>query len=280
MPQSQTLRTTRGIQQSLLTPPRPLRPVVPFEAKGVVYTKRWVVDLLLDLAGLHERRLTILQAKLRAVLVLASAIAAVGQGVPTRALIPGKPVGAGRVRQLSYSPDGRILAVVTSVGFQIRDADSGQVLNTIVDEFPASPRLEYYAEPWLSELAWSPDGKRIARAATGIEIWDPRTSAPERILPADVADESFDELAWSPQGNRLAARSESGIVVWDLSTGRRMTCTRVHPEPAPLSPKLAKELAALETEHDTLGLCSVKVMSQNVRVSTFWRTDPISRKLL
>lgn len=51
MPKDQTIRTTRGIQQSLLTPPRPLRPVVPFEAKGVVYTKRWVVDLLLDLAG-------------------------------------------------------------------------------------------------------------------------------------------------------------------------------------------------------------------------------------
>src|SRR6185369_9690599 len=51
MPQSQILRTTRGIQQSLFTPPQPLRPVVPFEAKGVVYTKRWVVELLLDLAG-------------------------------------------------------------------------------------------------------------------------------------------------------------------------------------------------------------------------------------
>jgi hypothetical protein len=51
MPHSQTLRTTRGIQQSLLTPLRPLRPVLPSGSKGVVYTKRWVVELLLDLAG-------------------------------------------------------------------------------------------------------------------------------------------------------------------------------------------------------------------------------------
>jgi len=29
-------------------------------------------------------------------------------------------------------------------------------------------------------------------------------------------------------------------------------CTRMHPEPGPLAPKLAKELAALEQEHDTL----------------------------
>ena len=33
MPQSQILRTKRGIQQSLLAPPRPLRPVEPIEAK-------------------------------------------------------------------------------------------------------------------------------------------------------------------------------------------------------------------------------------------------------
>jgi adenine-specific DNA-methyltransferase len=38
----------RGIQQSLLVPERPYQPT---ESRGVVYTKRWVVDLLLDLAG-------------------------------------------------------------------------------------------------------------------------------------------------------------------------------------------------------------------------------------
>jgi adenine-specific DNA-methyltransferase len=45
------LRTPRGIQQTLFASPAPPRPEFPAEAKGVVYTKRWVVDLLLDLAG-------------------------------------------------------------------------------------------------------------------------------------------------------------------------------------------------------------------------------------
>ena len=49
--QSQTVRTTRGIQQPLLFPANAPFPAVPLESKGVVYTKRWVVDLLLDLAG-------------------------------------------------------------------------------------------------------------------------------------------------------------------------------------------------------------------------------------
>jgi adenine-specific DNA-methyltransferase len=49
--QSQTVRTTRGIQQPLLFPATAPVPAVPLETKGVVYTKRWVVELLLDLAG-------------------------------------------------------------------------------------------------------------------------------------------------------------------------------------------------------------------------------------
>jgi hypothetical protein len=40
----------RGIQQSFLLPALAPHPI-PFEPKGVVYTKRWVVELLLDLAG-------------------------------------------------------------------------------------------------------------------------------------------------------------------------------------------------------------------------------------
>jgi adenine-specific DNA-methyltransferase len=50
MTNQQPVRTMRGIQQSLIIPP-PLCPERPSEPKGVVYTKRWVVDLLLQLAG-------------------------------------------------------------------------------------------------------------------------------------------------------------------------------------------------------------------------------------
>ncbi len=46
-----TVRATRGIQLPLFAPTRPPRPALSNEAKGVVYTKRWVVELLLDHAG-------------------------------------------------------------------------------------------------------------------------------------------------------------------------------------------------------------------------------------
>ena len=52
MPESPpSIRATRGLQLPLIARPRLSRPDPPIETKGVVYTKRWVVDLLLDLAG-------------------------------------------------------------------------------------------------------------------------------------------------------------------------------------------------------------------------------------
>lgn len=56
MSQSQTVRTTRGIQQPLLFPVNAPQPAGPLETKGVVYTKRWVVELLLDLAGYRSEK--------------------------------------------------------------------------------------------------------------------------------------------------------------------------------------------------------------------------------
>jgi adenine-specific DNA-methyltransferase len=44
------LRSSRAIQLPLLVPPRAAE-LVALESKGVVYTKRWVVELLLDLSG-------------------------------------------------------------------------------------------------------------------------------------------------------------------------------------------------------------------------------------
>jgi hypothetical protein len=51
VPENQmTLRGTRGIQQTLFSPPV-ARLNTTLEQKGVVYTKRWVVEFLLDLCG-------------------------------------------------------------------------------------------------------------------------------------------------------------------------------------------------------------------------------------
>jgi hypothetical protein len=51
--------STQGIQLQLLTPPQRSLTIAAVEPKGVVYTKRWVVELILDLSGYSpERNLT------------------------------------------------------------------------------------------------------------------------------------------------------------------------------------------------------------------------------
>ncbi len=50
-----SIRSTRAIQLPLL-PPTPITSLGNLEPKGVVYTKRWVVELLLDLAGYSPQR--------------------------------------------------------------------------------------------------------------------------------------------------------------------------------------------------------------------------------
>ena len=147
---------------------------------------------------------------------LASAGDTSGQDFPTRSLVPGRPLGPGNVRQLSYSPDGHLLAVLTTVGFQIRNSDSGSVLNSVLDEAPAD-RVS------SGNLCWSPDGKRIARIVRGIEIWDPLAATAERILPAMTSDKAFLGVAWSPAGTQIAGRSETGVIVWDLASGSRIS---------------------------------------------------------
>jgi WD40 repeat protein len=131
------------------------------------------------------------------------------------------------VDELSYSPDGRMLAVLTSIGFEVREADSGRAVNTVARPATAVLNQCCWDWSWVSELCWSPDGKRIARAAGGLEIWNPLGKAPERTFPATENDTAFGDLAWSPKGDRIAARSEQGIVLFDIVSGRRTSI----PEP-------------------------------------------------
>ncbi len=49
--QTISVTVTRGIQLQLIPPPKHPRSLPAVEPKGVVYTKRWVVELLLDLSG-------------------------------------------------------------------------------------------------------------------------------------------------------------------------------------------------------------------------------------
>jgi len=147
-------------------------------------------------------------------------LAQTAPSVPIRPLVPGPVIGTGQPEQLSFSPDGRSLAVSTTVGFQVLDVASGRVVNSIAS--PALAVLTRGSGGWSrsNELCWSADGKQIARASSGIEIWDPLSKAPQLTFPPTSEDEAFSDVAWSPTGKQIAARSRRGILLLDLSSSR------------------------------------------------------------
>jgi WD40 repeat protein len=125
-----------------------------------------------------------------------------------------------RTAKLSFSPDGRLLAVLMPTQFQIRDGETGQLLRSVQrPRIGSEPGDRPGREPWLLDLCWSPDGKRIAVASEGIEIWDQSRAVWTKRFPAPRGL-TFHALAWSRDGKHIAAHSPTGVTVFDTASGR------------------------------------------------------------
>jgi WD40 repeat protein len=162
---------------------------------------------------------------------------------------------AAAARALSWSPDGRSLATVSSppggaagkADLKVWDAATGrETFGTLIDRQLPGP---YEAAPLDLVPAFSPDGRRLAaRDGNSVKVWDLAARAESLVLPPGSAM----PLAWAPDGRRLATRfarpheqggiltlpgapgardlpaaEESVIKVWDAATGAELrTVTR------------------------------------------------------
>jgi WD40 repeat protein len=169
--------------------------------------------------------------------------------------LPGAtPPGDYRTAQrVSYSPDGKLLAVCDSNEVKIYDASTGVLVRTLsgrqgdvvalaisrdgriiaTGSFDGNVRiwdaaagallheLMAHTQP-LESLALSPDGRWLATGGDdlSLKIWDTATGD----LVTDYHDFSalVDGVAFSPDGSRLAFTADTGLHVWSFEpdTGR------------------------------------------------------------
>ncbi len=154
------------------------------------------------------------------------------------------------VTTLAWSPDGRQLAIGSSIkaGLEVWDVSNGQSRLTITPEHDVfgvawspdgqqlvtplepltifdvatgQPKLTYPAPLGGQSVTWSPDGQTIASTSGDrtIQIWDARTA--HTLLTYTAHQDGILAIAWSPDGRYLASGSvDKTVGVWDVATGK------------------------------------------------------------
>ncbi len=120
-------------------------------------------------------------------------------GLPENAILR---LGKGSIRDLKHSPNGDLIAVATSIGVWIYDADSGKEIRLL--------RKHIYP---VNSLAFSPNGKLLASGSDDIHLWEPHTG--QHLFT--LKESAVDNLVFSPDGHTLASTSDKMIRLWDIS---------------------------------------------------------------
>ena len=120
-------------------------------------------------------------------------------------------IGKGAIWEIAYSPDGEILAVASSIGTWLYDAQTGAEQNLLTGHTYAA-----------TSIAFSPDGQTLATGGDWpdrtIRLWDVATGAHKRTL--DVSAFDGRSLAFSPDGKTLVgATYDKKVRLWNAATG-------------------------------------------------------------
>lgn len=111
-----------------------------------------------------------------------------------------------------YSRDGRYVLSGEDTVLKLRDAGTGYILKTFVEEGSGQ----------VDAVAFSPDGKyALAGSQDGkIRLWDVQSGARVRTF-AGHSDE-ISGLAFSPDGKRIISSADATARVWDAATGEQI----------------------------------------------------------
>jgi WD40 repeat protein/mono/diheme cytochrome c family protein len=126
------------------------------------------------------------------------------------------------VTSLSYSPDGKLLAVTGYHEILLYDADSYQLKARLIG---ISERVQ--------AIAFSPDGKKLAAVggAPGrfgeVQVWNTETE--KLLLSAPVTFDTLYGLSWSPDGSKIAfGCADNTVRAIDALNGKQLLQMGTH----------------------------------------------------
>jgi WD40 repeat protein len=122
-------------------------------------------------------------------------------------------IGKGMVRQIAYSPEGKDLAVATSIGMFVYSIDTLEEVNS------------HETNDIVWSIAFSPDGKMVAAGLNDntILLWDWQGDQISLILGDEYKYNAVSTVAFSPDGSLIAGGYLSGgVAIWNAADGSRL----------------------------------------------------------
>ena len=153
-------------------------------------------------------------------------------------------LGKGRVGEIAHSPDGTRIAVATSSGIWLYDAQTGEELNL----FPRG------------NVVFSPDSRTLASGWHDgtISLWEVRTGNLIRTMGFGSV------VAYSPDGGILVSEGRRFIALWEVHTGNLIRRIEIEGESSKMCTAYSPKRGMLASGHYDGTICLWDVETGNL----------------